>query len=327
MFLLRKVMAVALALVVLSVPVLAFQGSEPGAAGGDETRWLVNDAEYVFKLNVKQLLGSALIKKIGTEKLTDAIKNNNDLSNLLEATGIDITKDIHQIMVSGQIPTPGTQPKDVKGQLVIQGKFDADKIGKALKKREEVRAVKEGTVQLYEITTQGQTLFAAFPDDKTLVLTSNKDATVEAVKGAKKASVTKMMKTATKNFSGKESLSLAVVINEDMKKQLVKAPGGAGEAASKLQTVTAGLTVTESIALNVTGFTDDAKAAKTLADLIIKGRDGGKGAITGDDPLSKFATDLLDAVKIAGMKDSVTVDLKISKDTIDKVLKLAGGVR
>jgi len=323
MFLLRKFFALALALVVVVGPVVAFQGAEPGAAGGDDSRYLVNEAEFIFKLNIKQLLGSGLVKKIGTDKLKDAIKNNNELSTLLDATGVDPTKDLDLIMISAA----GSPPRDVKANLVIKGKFDIDKIGTALKKREEVRAVKEGGVQMYEFTTQGQTLYGAFPDNKTMVLTSTKDGTVDLVKGAKKSTVSKMMKGAMTKFSGKESIALAVVINDEMKKNLENIPGGAGDAASKLKTVTTGLTVTDSVVLNVTGLTDDAKASKQLADLLTKLKDRGKGAITGDDPFSKFAADLVEAVKIAGQKEAVTIDLKITKDTIDKVLKLGGGVR
>jgi len=321
MHLIRKFVAAALALAVLTAPALAFQGAEPAPAASEINRYLVNEAEVVFKINVKQLLGSGLVKG-KKDEIKDLVKSNKDLSNLLDATNIDVTKDIDLIVVSAA----GTSAKDAKANLLIKGTFDLDKITTALKKREEVRPIKEGTIQLYEFSARDQTLVGSFVDNKTLILTNSKETTVNLVKGEKKPAMHKSMKEALSRFTGKESMSLAVVINDELKKQLENAPGGVGDSAGKLQIVTAALTVTDGVAMNLTGVTNDAKAAKALADLLEKGKQGGKMALAGNDQVPPFVADLLDAVKIAGMKDSVTVNLKIAKETIDKIMKL-GGVR
>jgi len=320
MFLLRKLLTVALVLAVVSAA-SAFQGAEPKAADDDEARWLVNDAEFIFKINVRQLLGSGLMKG-KTDDIKNAIKMNRELSNMIDATGLDVTKDVDLIVMSAS----GNSKADMKAYVVIKGKFDLDKVHTALKKREEVRPVKEGAIQLYEFSVQDQTLVGAFPDNKTMVLTSSKDTTVDLVKGTKKSAVSKPMKAATAKFNGRESMTFALVVNEEMKKQLENAPRF-GEAASKLQSITAALTVTDAITFNVTGVTNDPKASKQLAALLETGKAAGKAGIAGNDDIPAAVSDLLDAIKIAGGKDGVTVDLKIAKETLDKLKKGGGGNR
>jgi len=322
MYLLRKLLAVALAVAVISAPAVAFQGAEPGPGASDATRWLVSDAEVIFKVNVKQLLGSGLVKD-KKDTIKELVKGNKELSNLIDATGIDVTKDIDLIVVSAA----GTSAKDAKGTLLIKGNFDVEKITGILKKREEVRPLKEGTIQLYEINAKDQTLVGSFADNKTLVLTNSKEATVNLIKGDKKPTVSKQMKEALGRFSGKESVALAVVVNDELKKRLEDAPGGIGDSAGKLQNVTLTLTVTDAIAMNLTGMTSDPKATKALADLLDKGKAAGKAALAGNDQVPPFVGDLIDAVKIAAMKESVTVNLKIAKETIEKIMKLGGGFR
>src|SRR5438445_120951 len=141
---LRRISAGIIGLALLAMVTAAFaQTPEPKAVSEDDAKWLLGDAEVIFKVNIKQMLASDLMKK-------------------------------------------------------------------------------------------------------------GKDATVDAIKngGQKAASISKEMKTALEKFSGKESVTIAMVVTDEIKKLLANVPR-AGESAAKLQTVTAAVTLTSDVELNV----------------------------------------------------------------------------
>lgn len=315
---LRKVWMVLLALTLTAVwaaPTVAAPLPEPKGVSEDDTKWLIGDAELIFKLNIKQLMASDLMKKGGADMLKEAIKSNEQAKTLLEAAGLDVTKDVDTVLASAV----GSSAKDTKALVVIRGKFDQDKVHEALKKREDVKLSKDGTTQLYELPVQEQTMVAAFADRNTIVMTQNKDATVDALKvgGKKAATLNKNMKAALGKFTGKESMAVALVINAEMKKQIANTPR-AGESLSKLQTLTASVTITDAVALNVTGITEDSKAASTLGKLL----EGLKAAagLAGDD-VPAAALDIISAVKVLAAKETLTIDLKVTKEMIEKATK------
>jgi len=297
-----------------AAPLLGIKG-----AGDDADKWLLDNAEMVMVINLKQMTTSDLLKG-NLPAIKDAMKNQEVIKTVLDSTGIDPFKDVENILISGS----GSSAQDAKGLVVVRGKFDTAKIHTALKKEadkkdSEIELVKEGDLQLYQVKMQDQTVVAGFSGKSVLVLTNTKEATAEAIKngGKKSAKVSKEMKAALGKFTGKETFTLALVVNDDLKKLIEKAPR-VGESAAKLQTVTASLTVTDAVALNVTGNTSEKKAAKNLAGVLLLLKGIGQGAVGGMDDLPAILGDILEAIKIAAEKESVTIDLKISKDMIDK---------
>jgi len=325
MLLLRKflpVLLVAATGVLTFGPVSAQPDTDPKGAGGEDIKWMVNGAEFYFKINVRQLIGSELMKGGGVDAIKEAIKGNSDLKTLLETANLDLTKDVDSILASGT----GT-PKDAKVQVVIKGKFGKDKMLKAISKRDEIKMHKEGEIQVFEISPSGdQSVYGAVMNNSTIVLTQSKAATVSLVKtgGTRAATLSKSLRGALARFTGKESMAMALVVNEDLKKALQKAPK-LGDSAAKLQTITVSLTLTNAVVLNINGVTNDAKAARQLATMLEGARATGKMLLAGMEEIPAFVTDLLDLIKIAGSKDSVSVDLRINKETIDKIKKGVGG--
>jgi len=325
MLVLRKFLPVVLLAAVAllaSTPVSAQPDTDPKGTTGQDTKWMVNDAEFYFKVNVRQLMAAELVKGDGVKAIKDALNTNNEVKTILEAANLDVTKDIDSILASGT----GT-PKDAKVQVIMRGRFDKDKVLKAVAKREEVKMHKEGEIQVFEISPSGdQSVYGAVMNAQTIVLTQSKAATVALVKtgGTRAATLSKGMRGALARFNGKESMAMALVVNEDLKKTLQKAPK-LGDSAAKLQTITVALTLTDSIALNINGVTNDQKAARQLATLLEGARATGKMLLAGLEEVPAFVPDLLDLIKIAGGKDSVTLDLRISKETIQKIKKDLGG--
>jgi hypothetical protein len=300
-----------------AAPLLGIKGG-----GEDADKWLVNDPEVVLTINVKQMTTSKLLQA-NLPTMKDMIKSNEEAKQFFEATGLDPFKDVENILISGS----GGSAKDAKGLFVIRGKFDTKKIHAAVEKEAkknpgEMKLVKEGDVQLYEVEKGEQKFVAGFASSSVLVATNSKEATLEAIKhgGKKAAKIGKEMKAALSKFTGKETMTLAVVINDDLKKLLEKAPK-VGDSAGKLKLATASLVVTDSVALNLTGVTTEAKAAKSLGGALTLLKAIGQTAIMGMEELPPVLGEMLEAVKIANKDMTVTIDLKVSKEMIQKAQK------
>jgi hypothetical protein len=300
-----------------AAPLLGTKG-----AGDDADKWLLSEPEAVMTINIKQIIGSDIFKA-NRPKVKEMIDHSEGVKTLLEAAGLDPFKDVDSILIS----SAGGTGRDAKAQIVIKGRFDTDKIHTALKKeaekKDKIEAVKEGDQQLYQIKLQDQVLWAGFASKSVLVMTHNKENTVDALKhgGTKSAKIGKEMRTALGKFTGKESLTFAMVISDDLKKQFDKAPPQVGKAASKLQTLTASLTVNDAVDLNITGNTSEEKAAKQLSGglALLKVAAGG---LTEDLP--PIVGKVLDEVKISAEKESVVIALKLTKAMIDEARKLGG---
>jgi hypothetical protein len=304
-----------------AAPLLGIKGG-----GDDAEKWLVNEPEFVMTINIKQMTESAILKA-NLPMMKELLKNNEEAKAFLEATGLDPFKDVQNVLVSAS----GTSAKDAKGLIVVRGNFDPDKIHTALKKEaekhkdSEIELIKEGGVQLIQFKKDDKVMVGGFANKSILVLTNTKEATCEAIKngGKQPAKINKEMKAALSKFTGKESLTMALVVNDELKKLIEKAPR-VGEAASKLLTLTASLTVTDGVALNVAGNASEKKAAKQLAGMLTMLKAVGQGAVQGMEDLPPVLGDILEAVKISNESESVSVDLKVTKEMIEKLHKPGG---
>jgi len=316
-------LALAVALVCVApagaAPLLGTKG-----AGDDADKWMVDDADFVFVLNLKQMLGSDIMKKHGTEAAKTLIKSNEQVKTILEAAGLDPFKDVDSMLVSG---TLGARAAPSRGLVVLKGRFDPAKAMKVARdKKDDVEVIKQGDVELIKVKIQDQSAFAAFAGKNTLVIAQTKEATADWISngGKKSAKVSKPMKTALDGFKGNESLTFSMIVTDDLKKLIARVPQLA-VAGPKLQTLTASLTITDAADLKVVGATSDAKAAKQLQGVVtvlkgvlqvtVQGADENIGAALGD---------ILDAVKVTSDKDGVQISLKVSKEQIEKAGKGGG---
>jgi len=303
--------------------------AEPPGGRFQATRWLVNDAEMVVIVNVRQMLDSALMKKDAIARLKALLANDAKAKGVIEATGVDPLQDIEAIVVSGSAPSGrDVKPQDVKAQAVVRGKFDRTRIHGAAEKfakkhPDELKILaREGGVQLYEIKADKQALFAAFADNATLVVTPSREATVEAVKNAGRgpARVNKDLQAVLPKFSGKESMTLVLVVNEEMKKAIGKMPQVA-DVASKLETVTGTVNLTDAATTSLAVNTTDAKVAEKLLQVFNQVKTLGEVLAPNMEELGPFAGEVLKAMKLATNSKSVTLDLKVTPEMIEKAGK------
>ncbi len=312
----RRFSAGLLGLALWTMAALADTTPAAKPATNDDAKWLLSNAEVVVKFNIKQMLGSELMKGQGVDMIKDLINSEEQVKTLLNAAGLDVTKDVDSILAS----VSGSNPADAKMRVVIKGRFDPAKVQSVIEKNHrEIKISKEGATNLFEIPVSDQNLFAAFVDKNTLVLTESKDSTVDAIKSAGKrdATMNKQMQTALSRFSGKESMTMVMVITDEIKQGLAAIPG-AGESIAKLQTVTASITVTNEVDVSMRGNTSDAKAAAQLKQRLESLKALGQAA---GDEVPKVVVDIIEAIKIVSDNDSVKVDLKVTKEQIEKATK------
>jgi len=304
----------------LGAAAFAFPEADPA---NENEKWMVDDAEVVVAINMKQLVGSQIMQKGGTDAVKAAINGNEQLKSVLEATGVDPLKDINTILVSGT----GSSAKDVKALFVLRGKFDLDKVQGAAEKfakknPDELKLSKADKVNLYEVKVNDMPMFAAFIDSTALVMTPSKDATLEAVKsaGKKPAKVKADLKGAAGKFTGKETMAFALLVTKEMQEALGKLPQAA-DVAPKLHSVTGTINLTDSATTVITINTEDAKAAKQVLGKVTQLQALVAAALALNDEVPPVAKEMITALKLAQDKSSVTASLKVTAEMIEKANK------
>jgi hypothetical protein len=156
----------------------------PGRAA-DIDKFVPEDSEVIATFNVRQLLDSAVVKKIGLDRAKDALKNIEEATDVLKALDFDPFKDLDQVITA----SPGGNAED-KGLIIAHGKFD---VAKFKAKAEEVAKTngdvlkihKSGANQIYEVKIQAEqdvTLFVAIASKDTILASPGKDYVVDALK-------------------------------------------------------------------------------------------------------------------------------------------------
>jgi hypothetical protein len=133
------------------------------------------------------------------------------------------------------------------------------------------------------------------------------------------------LKSAIGGISGKESMWMAGIVNDELKKKLAD-NDQTRKYADKLKAITGSVTLTDDIQLGIQIHTTDAKVAdeirgtldalKPLANLLVQG-DNAK-------QIGPIVKDVLDNLKIGTEQTTVTINLKLSEDLIKKIQEVAG---
>jgi hypothetical protein len=290
-----------------------------GVQSAEADRLLPGDTEQVVVINVKQILGSPLVKKYILPDVEKQLKDNREYKHLQEATGIDVLKDVNTIVAANS----GITGK--KAMLIVRGKFDQDKIHKsaaafAEQDKEKLKIGKLGDRNLYEFNNNNQTTFATFIDGTTIVVSPEKDFVTAAAEG-KTGKISKDLAAALETADAKQSIWMAGLVPEEATRALGQAQGPA-QAIKKIKSGSGGLLITDSIKVSGIASTGDEEAAKEVAKQI----DGAKGLLTffaaTNEQVKPFADEVLKTLDIKTSKGNVSVSFKLSEDLIKKALEM-----
>jgi len=290
-------------------------------AGSDADKWVMDNADFVVVLNVKQLAASDVMDKAGGADAVKAlVKAEPRASAVFEASGVDPLKDVDSVLFSGYI---GTKAAYAKGLVVVKGRFDPDKAFEAAKKKsEKVEVLEEDGVPMMKMKVQDHDAFAAFIGKSTLVITEGKKTTAAWVKNGGKAEskMSASLKTSLGKFEGTETLTFALVLTDDVRKMIGRVPQLA-VAAPKMQTITAALKVTDKVKLEVVASTTEAKAAAQLkaAANLLKGL--GEVMFEADENYGPVVGAVLNEVKVSSEGKDVFLNLTVDKALMEKSKK------
>jgi hypothetical protein len=280
------------------------------------------DAEVVISVNVRQLLDSPVFQKYGKDEAKNALQDPN-AKKILGAVGLDPLKDVDSVLLT----SAGDIADKPKVLVVARGKFDVSKIDAAAaqyaKDNTDLKITKEDGLTIYEGKggDAKQTLYTHFVSDgKTLLASTDKAYLLQAIK-TPPAAPSPAMQSALSKISGKDSIWLAMVVTDEMNKQLAVNPQ-TKDLAGKLEAVTGSINVTNDIQTNLVIHTADAMSAGDLKKKLaqVKPLLSLLAAGTNEDA-APILQDLVDNLKITTDQNSVKVSLKVSEDLLDKVNK------
>jgi len=317
----------------LLVAVAAGLSAAPARAGLLDP-YLPDDSEVVVTVNVRQILGSPLVKKHGLQKAREALKDLDQVEAVLKDLGFDPFKDLERVTVAG----PGGAEKD-RGLLIVHGSFN---LAKFKSKGEEaardypdylkihkVPDVRAGATHVvYEVSPPDAdtTIFVALSGKDTLLASLGKDYVVDALKKAarkaKPALKNKEMQGLLEKMDENQSVSVAALGSALTK-------GGGGPAAvkaqaEKVEAVGGGVTVGEDLKVEVALATKTAEGAKELHDSLDKGLKQALAllsVLTSAQKELNPALEVVKALRVTIKGKVVTLKGRVSADVLEDALK------
>ncbi len=293
------------------------------------------DTEHYLSINVKQVLGSPLVKKYGLDAARDALKDS-ELNTLFQELGFDPFKHLDRV----QFATPNTSDKD-RGLIILEGTFDLVKIKKkaeaAARANEEsvkTHKVKLGGAashEIYEVAIPGQelSLFVAGLDNKTLLASAGKDYVVDALKRARlKQKVVlknRAFQAVVEKLDGKQGVSLAMLGGSLGKSEWLNSlPEAYKDALAGIEAIGGGITFGNEVKLNLLVSTKSDGNARTLREGANKGVRLAQVALAflGEDrPELKLLGEVLNTVRAGGKGKLLTLSARLTADVLDDLKK------
>jgi hypothetical protein len=316
----HRIVCLGLAVALLASPVRA----------GEADKYLPVDTEVYSVINIRQILGSALIKRIGVDKIKDLLQQApGEVTDVLKDLGLDPFKDIDKLISAG--PASGEQDK---GLVIIHGRFDLDKFRtradkEAKDNKEIVKSFKIAGQTCYEVVIADANLsvFVGFASKNTILVAMSKDYLGDALKVGADATKPKLKNKAFQEMLAKldEKSSLATVVMGDVltKGPLGDLPENVKELMAKVTAISGAITVTDGVKFEFSGGTKAAKDAQTIKDEITNGLN----LVTGLAALAAMnmkelapVIDFLKSIKVTAKDTTVSIKAEITGEDLNKVL-------
>ncbi len=313
---------------VLSLTLLATLVASPARAI-EIDKYLPADTETLVVFNIKQLLGSALVKKYGMKQLEEAMKSQDEATKILKDLGFNPLKDLDKIMIAG--PSSGEKSK---GLAIIRGRFDVDKFKSQAEKfakdnKDVLKIIKikdgqGGDFTAYEVTPpmQEDPMFIALASNDTILAGASKEYLAEAmrVKGEKKPTLKSKAFTALLDrVDGQQTMSMVLMGDVLTKGPLADLP--VADMLAKVRAVAGGFTVTDGIKVEFAITAKDADATKEIKEAIDNGVNLALGALAfgaGQQKELAPVLEIIKSVKTTTKDKTITVKAALSAETLGK---------
>jgi hypothetical protein len=277
-------------------------------------------ANVLAVINLRQTLATPLVRKHVLEELRRLLGREDRVVKVLRLAGLDPLTDVDTLTfaASGDI----TDPRLV---AVVRGRFDPAKVQAAVEEfgKEnpgKIAHLKEGERSIYQVRGE-KTLYAAFADAGTFVLSPSKEYLLEVVRKAGEAPAplnADMQKTVAR-LDGRECAWVAAVLTDQMKQALRQQDPDLARLTASLESITGRLELTGSLQLAVVIHATNAAAAgevrKKLEEVVLPLLNF---LAPGKDPVARVAKEALSSIKVATDKNDVRITLQLTEEMIQK---------
>jgi hypothetical protein len=299
-----------------------------------DSKYLPNDTEIVFTINLKQILDSDLVKanKDALNQAKAQLENqagDNPALKYLKAAGFDIFRDLHSITMASNGSKDPTA-------ILIDGTFNTAKFNATAEEvakdsPDTIKITKVGVRTVFEITPPGEKMgFACLIDGKVLLATSSKEALTNALaqaSGSKKSELKKEFAVLLDTVNNKQSINF-VATGPALAKLVESAPIPNGEAASaalqNIDGLSGAITVNKDVQFQLGINAKDEPGAKKMASdgsgmllvvQVLVGQQAKKD--------EKFAplVDVVKTLRITSQGSNVLLRGTVSIDVIEKLMK------
>jgi len=294
---------------------------------------LPSETEQIVYMNVKQILGSDIIKKFALGQIKQALEGN-DAQKFLKEIGLDPLKDIDTVNVG----VWGQDKDNMSTLAVVRGTFDAEKLFTAAQKAskenaDKVSIVEEGDYKLVKfVNKDGKPGYAAVADNKTVLIGSEK----KIVAAGLTAAIKKVKPTLSKELAAlllkqddKASMFMCGVTEgklKDIPDINVPVPGVDGEkikdGLQKMNSLAMTINLGKEIALDIVMGMKDADAANDFGATMGKLTDTVKTFLPLLGMQQPNAGDLIknisDTLKTKVKDKDISLTVKITADAIGK---------
>ncbi|MCS7020297.1 MAG: hypothetical protein NZ703_11125 [Gemmataceae bacterium] len=293
------------------------------------------EAEIVVQINYKQILESELIKKYALEQMKQALQNQ-DAKKLLDELGLDPFRDIHRIIIAGEIRGRGEEGRYL---MIGYGSFDPEKLfatAEAYSKKNPDRfsLIRDGDTVMFKFQPDsGQMpVYATVLDDKTVVAGSDKKIVMNAVAASrsnKKPPIKPELTALLKKMDEKASIYACALVKG--KFDDVNIPQGAPidltrfqELLPKMETLSLAFRIGKDVKMEVNMGMSNEDAADEMNKAMKNLLNDIKPLLqlaTAADPRTKPLTDVVNSIKVNTKSKEVTLTGEISEANIQRMIK------
>lgn len=312
--------------------VFAWSLGATAVRAAEPDKLLPPDSDTVIYINFKQLLGSDIIKKYALEQIKQAL-DGQEAKQLLQDMGLNPLEDIEKVWIG----TSGKDRDDMKGLIVVHGKFDPEKLFKAAeaaskKDADTFSMVKDGDVIMFKYQSEeGNPVYGTVVDEKTIVAGSDKNVITKALKQSreeKPAPLNPQLKALLKPMDEKWTIFAVSIVKGKFND--VNIPGelpvdlsGFTKALPNADTLSLVVKIAANIDLEVTFGMKDEDAATEMADGLAKMLDNIKQLVPlliAVEPQAKPLAEVVKTLTTDTKEKNVTLKGQLTGENLGKLL-------
>jgi hypothetical protein len=303
------------------------------SAAAEPDRLLPADTDIVLSVNVRQALGSDLVKEYALGNLKQVL-DGGDVQQLLKELGLDPLKDIDRVVVGAS----GKDETDLKTLAIVRGRFNAEKLYRAAEAQtrtdpDHFTMIKDGRDVLFKYTPDdGNPVYATVLDEKTIVASIEKKSVTDALavppKG--KAALNKEMAAVVAKMDDTATLWAAALPNGRLDALKLKGPAAAPGLQNQIANLQSAAVVVRvdkdvdlAISLGMKDAGSAAEAGKTVGELVQTAR-GALPFLAANNPNLRPLVESAKTLKTEVNDRTIVVTGRLSGQAIGKLIAPEG---